>query len=806
MPVPQHSDAVASVQVAGQPDGSGITELRVHGVGGRPPATILDDLSPEQVSGDGIAGFYRTSDRHAASSRHATGSRHVECYSWSGLTSRSRTRVLWLALLPFLLGNLAGWMCSAQTRRSGRRFALHRAAHGLGALALTGNATLIAAMIGTDLLGYQAPRANLARHQWWLAPLTWHFITGHAARQATIGTAAVLLLLVALHLIGQRSWRYEQVRPPYRGETPPPVRAVTAAALPDGLADKEFWDGETSVRQFTWLHLAAAVALLTIVLGVTARKVSGAGGVGALFWIAIVLAAAVLAGVVGWICLDAAGRLPEVLLRRLPGWLLIAAGITLAMAGLYAWFRTGFPASAIVLHPSAQELAQAQAACARAETAAPAGSHVACAAMFLNVSAGLPGMGGLIGWTALGIALVAGLALISGLLGIGPDWKRSVPGGAWVTLMLAFSVLNVVLLGVLIWVAHIVGPVTGDVGSADGKLYLPALVTGGVPVLGWTAAVVAIGFAVVEVVLWLRSSTVPGPVLEDYQRRAAAYIDGQPRERRAWYQVATAAWQRGAARGLRVGAATHDAAWLLWAIVIAQLAVILATWLLHWQPPAVVRYAGTAVAAFFLPMLMTALFAAWSDPARRRQIAILWDVGTFWPRSYHPLAPPCYSERAIPELQRRMWWLHDNGGRVVLVGHSQGSVLSVAALAQPECRPPEPDHALLVTFGCPVRKLYEWAFPGYFGAELLQPLAASWRNVNYPTDPIGGPVEPVGVGEDPHGGPVGNETVDMTLPDPADCWFVYGQNPPGPQGHSGYWSDARVWTVIDAITESGRTG
>jgi len=115
MPVPRLSRVIASVQVPVPADSSGITELRVHGVGGSPPDATLDDLSPEQVAGDGIAGFYRTSDHKAGSDDDAD--RHVEVYSWGGLTSRSQTRVLWLVLLPFLLGNLAGWMCSAATRR-----------------------------------------------------------------------------------------------------------------------------------------------------------------------------------------------------------------------------------------------------------------------------------------------------------------------------------------------------------------------------------------------------------------------------------------------------------------------------------------------------------------------------------------------------------------------------------------------------------------------------------------------------------------------------------------------------------------
>src|SRR5262249_4033506 len=112
MPVPKYgliSEGAPSGNVRQELPLSGLTELRVHGVGGTPPETLLNDLAPAQVAGDRIAGFYRTADYHPG----ARDSRHVEGYSWGGLTSRSSWRVLWLLLLPFLLGNLVGWMCSA---------------------------------------------------------------------------------------------------------------------------------------------------------------------------------------------------------------------------------------------------------------------------------------------------------------------------------------------------------------------------------------------------------------------------------------------------------------------------------------------------------------------------------------------------------------------------------------------------------------------------------------------------------------------------------------------------------------------
>src|SRR5450432_304991 len=214
MPIPRHSTTLSSVQLAAEAANDGITELRVHGVGGTPPDAVLGDLAPEQVMGDAIAGFYRTSD-HCASAADQAGrldvDRHVEVYSWGGLTSRSKIRVLWLALLPFLLANLAGWMCPAATRNSPWKFRLHRLAAGLGSLALTVNAIGIAVVISADVIAYQTARAGIALHQWWLAPLGWRFIAGHPARQVVVGVLFPVLFVLALTWLASRTWRYEAV-------------------------------------------------------------------------------------------------------------------------------------------------------------------------------------------------------------------------------------------------------------------------------------------------------------------------------------------------------------------------------------------------------------------------------------------------------------------------------------------------------------------------------------------------------------------------------------------------------------------
>ncbi len=804
MPIPRHSAALPSVQLPVEAECGGVTELRVHGVGGSPPDAILGDLAPEQVGGDAIAGFYRTSDHRASNGdrdAHLDVDRHVEVYSWGGLTSQSKVRVLWLALLPFLFGNLAGWMCSATTRDSTWKFRLHRLAAGLGALALTVNAVLIAVMISADVVAYQTARAGIALHQWWLAPLGWPFIAGHPARQVTLGVLVPLLFVLALVWLASKTWRYEAVRPPYHvtATRKAEARMVTAAAVKAGLADDEFWDGEGSVRLLTGVHLAVVLGFLAIILGVTAKALTAAGSAHAiaLAWIAIALGAGTVALGAGYIGLDALttppmdppGTVPSpgsppagsALGDKLRGWvayLLVPAAAALIAAGLFAWLQPGGKAGR---------------------------------------AADLPGMAGVIGWTTLAIAVVLAIALISMLLGL-PGSKGTLRGASWVTLMLAFSVLNTLMLGAQTWVAHLVGPVTSDAADAlagsPGKIYLSYVITSGVPLLVWAAVLAILAVGLVEAVRWLLTRRLPAGTARDYRDQAAAFRDPLTEPRKYWYWSGLSPfpppgdqtgdpgsgqnWEKGIARTQFLGRAPHDATWLLWTIIGGQLVMALCVWQLHLQPPVVIRNIGVTIAGLALPALMAFLYSAWSDPTKRRTIGVLWDVGTFWPRSYHPLSPPCYTERAVPELQRRMWWLHDNGGRVMLVAHSQGSVLATAAIVQPGCRP-EGDHPALITFGSPVGKLYGWGFPAYFDRTLLRPLEPGgsgrlndWRNFFYPTDPIGGSVAP-------DLSAAGGDPVDTEFLDPAECYYVYGQAPPSPQKHSGYWADPRVWKTINGV-------
>jgi hypothetical protein len=225
---------------------------------------------------------------------------------------------------------------------------------------------------------------------------------------------------------------------------------------------------------------------------------------------------------------------------------------------------------------------------------------------------------------------------------------------------------------------------------------------------------------------------------------------------------------------------------------------------------------GSLLAVLIAVGLVALLRSAYAGGARRRAIGSVWDVGTFWPRAAHPLAPPCYAERAVPEVVDRVRELtgripvhpHDPSrtsvagltvpaGKVLLTGYSQGSILAPAVVAQ---LPPDARRDLaLLTLACPARRLYGRAFPDFFGPEQLRVLARlmteedgvrRWTNVVRRSDYIGswvGRHEPSATTA-----VAGLKDVDKWIDDPV-ALVPDGHHPrPVIHRHSAWWPDPQV--------------
>ncbi|MEU5784859.1 hypothetical protein [Micromonospora lupini] len=211
-----------------------------------------------------------------------------------------------------------------------------------------------------------------------------------------------------------------------------------------------------------------------------------------------------------------------------------------------------------------------------------------------------------------------------------------------------------------------------------------------------------------------------------------------------------------------------------------------------------IAFASWAKAAVIVGLVLGGVFA-YRTEGFRRHVGVIWDLGTFWPRAAHPFAPPCYAERAVPELTRRITYLVERGDVVLLSGHSHGSVLLAAAVLQ---LPPRIGSRIaLLTHGSPLRRLYARLFPAYIDDAVLREIGSrvGWRWVNLwrDTDPIGGRVFPDRESGTPEGDPAA--AVDRRERDPSDVVTPPGDSVPPPiQGHWRSESDERF---VDAVRD-----
>ncbi|MGW5654324.1 hypothetical protein [Streptomyces humi] len=719
-------------------------ELLVHGVGGTTPGKMLDDPRTVRITGDGTAAVFRRAEDVDAESRPGDyRDRPVpEAYVWCNLTSGNASRALWLLLLPFMVVNLAHWMRPAAQDRP-RTVRFYGLLVRLAGLTLTVLFVAAACEVALDLTAWQCAgvTACARRHSWlgFVSPAGshggWWSVPG---RRLALAALAPTALTVLLWYLSHRTWSaYESTRP------------MTLDAEPGhtSLGSPGFWYGRRLVARLRAAHTAAG--LLTVAAAVLAPAAAfdrRPGGAAVLDALGRLLTGALVAGAVAvvWVVCRR-GRTEDLpdqeldrhLVRRLP----LVALTLLVLVTLYAaWSRPGWrSAGRLAGDTTFGGLALAQGALV-----------VALGLVALDLYRRLPdpraAMRGLGGPAVALLACALGGVMSGGVAQRVADWLdgtgASVPGPP-VLLTWQASVIPpvlVVLLAAVAWLSWR----TSRLSRAD-RAAVDREHPGEPEDIARTRRIARVR---AMAVLTDRTPFVVTVLCATTLVLGAGALAGA---------LATGKTPDGAAD--RAYAPVHGA---------AEASQALGSWL---------------VGLGFI-LFVTWGRRAYKDAAARRTIGILWDVGTFWPRAAHPFAPPCYAERAVPDLTWRMdTWTRRTGGRLVLSGHSQGSVLAAAAAWQ--LTPPVRARVALLTYGSPLERLYGRWFPAHFGPAQLGALhrdVACWRNLYRPTDPIGGPVRIAG-GDGP-------EVDHPPLKDP----LAYGRTPGHPLpapilGHSDYQAD-----------------
>ncbi|GHI50719.1 hypothetical protein [Streptomyces rubradiris] len=749
-------------------------ELLVHGVGGTTPEQMLGDPRTVRVSGDDTAAVFRRAedveDRGEAGSapagRDPRGEPVREAYVWCNLTSGDGSRALWLLLLPFMVVNLAHWMRPAATGRQ-RTVRLYGLLVRLTALTLT--VLLVAAVceVALDLVAWQCASAPacVRRHSWlgFLAPAApgapagaggWWSAPG---RRLALAAAVPAALTGLLWYLSHRTWSaYESHRPLSPDDEPDADAAAPQADVtePDprgsALARPGFWYGRRLVARLRAAHTAAGLLTVTAAVTVPAarfdRRPGGPGVLDILGWtlIAALAAGAVTVAVV--VCRRGRSerRLDRRLDRHLDRCLPLGALALLLLALLYAgWSRPGWQSTGRL--PGAWAfgvlmLAQGLVIVALA---------VVARVLYRRRPDPRTGMRGLGGPAVALLACALGGVISGGVAQRVADWldgTRSLLAGPPALLTWQASVIPP-LLAVLLLLAAALAVRTARLARAE-RARVPGEYPG-------------------------EPEDPPRTRAIAHARAMATLTDSVPLVvavlTAATLLLGAVALAGAAATGKTPDGAAQRTPHLLQAV--AETSQALGSWLV-----------GLGFVLF-----VTWGRRAYKDASARRTIGILWDVGTFWPRAAHPFAPPCYAERAVPDLTWRMvTWTRRTGGRLVLSGHSQGSVLAAAAAWQ--LPPSVRTRVALLTYGSPLERLYGRWFPAHFGPPALAALhrdIACWRNLYRRTDPIGGPVRvPAGTsGTAP-------EVDHEPLPDPRAYGRTLDHPLPAPiLGHSGYPSD-----------------
>ncbi|SCG73249.1 hypothetical protein [Micromonospora inositola] len=717
------------------------TELRVPGVGGASAEGILDRPSVTKVAGDQNAGFFRP--EATLGDPRGPGGALIEAYRWGNLTGGHASRTLSLVLLlPFMLSNIAIWMLPPGPAGSA---AAARAICRLLAATLTAMYVLSVAGVAIDLVAWQCAAYHHCSAD--RPMISW--LVGVQPGQRIAMSALVPIAAIGMAWwLGARSWRLPE--------------DASAEAVPGGLGAlrldaRDFWDNRAFLRRLRSLHVAIALGAVDVVL------------------------------------LSVVAPHDD----RTIGYGLLALTVTVIVAALALLCRPARPG-----HPADRRIAAAILAVRAAMLAVTALTLGYAALPRSEWAPGteLPGYDALVAWLYVSQAV---LMLVLGAIVVRQRSRTRSPailGGLGAPVVVSFAIgFGVAFSSALLYAASYYLDRSLDPRP---RRVLPAGIPPLLPPLAYRWA--ALGFFVALLVTAL-ATLLRSQLTLRQRRRTAMEIarrdfpdappEPQPRVRSVRDAIARAqltdrSWPLPAAYAVVFVLILGSAGLSLAGIGPRDLGLRIGGESLA-RSVVFISHLGTNLTGLFaIAMAVAALLAHRSRGIRL--VGVLWDLATFWPRTAHPLAPPCYSERAVPELTRRIRYLTSHDGTVVLCGHSHGAVLVAATVLQlpPACL----DRVALLTHANPVRRLYSRVFPAHLGPATLRDVGdrVGWRWLNLwrDTDSIGGwvfspdPGRSAAEGTGPNGAADPTTGVDRRLRDPHGLLTPPEDTVPPPiQGH-----------------------
>ena len=695
------------------------SELRVHGVSGTQPRDMLytdpvlrDPLEPDER---------RYTDIHRLPPTDAEFD--TQAFHWGGLTAGSRLTAFWILLSPFVLANAAGWMSNDRKNRFGHGM-IRAAGLGLTALFVTEAFTAIVLL---PYLWFEGKDS--------FDVLQWTIEFGPGLRRGLLLALIILIsgLFLLLVLKASTQSHFEPLDTTKQAELLawPKIDAMAAATPNDGIpldrpevafedpadaviTDPRLWRPDSMLHRLRRLHLA--VGYMVIALEVAAWTDTVWATIAVAILLALLALMTILTSFIptSRVLLTATAVAPSV------GAIVLLASMALIFTSVTAEWQDGW----IGASPHVVTFL----------TGLVMGVFV-----FLSMTTGLIVVGSLVLATFFGAVL--GLAVgivVESVLGLDPPNTTSgvleSNGAAWVAVAMLFFLWWLAVVAVYLSWREV------DHTAEKGTLALVRRVVLQAPKLFEAAAFYGLGTAVV-IVLGSLAEQVWAPTLLVIDKPSSWIYELAVGmgvflvvffALRVWKHYG---WKPAPlvllGAGLIVFAASRD----FFVVEFFKVQIALKDNLVD----IAVAIAIIVPGAFMLRSILTGIGSGEAGQKKRRSVGILWDIGSFWPRWYHPLAPPAYGPVAVTKLWREV---RDHPARAVLGAHSQGSLIAAVALTfTPEAKRP----ARFVTYGSQLGNLYPAMFPGAgiggengLVARVRAAYGTNWVNLYRETDPIGG--------------------------------------------------------------------